>query len=310
MAEKNNSLQEEYISRINRVIDYVDAHIDEELSLERLAGVAHFSPYHFHRIFSALIGEPLNKYVQRIRIERAANILLTCPNRSVTDIAFGCGFASSQFFARIFREYFNEPPSVWRERNKLESKIIHIKSRKIKENPSSIGYYTGEKEKRFVKAIAVKQLPTMNVAYIRSVGPYKGDIELFRELFSQLFAWAAPRGYLDVPDLKVISMYNDNPNITDEERLRLTLCITIPETAKVDRHIGMLTIEGGLYVVARCELMVDEYEEAWNYLCGEWFPRSGYFPDNKPSFEINCNDPATHPEGKHIVDICVPVKPL
>ncbi len=71
-----NRYQKEYISRINRVISYVEANLENDLSVNKLAEVAHFSPYHFHRIFSAFTGEPLISYVKRKRIEKAASILL------------------------------------------------------------------------------------------------------------------------------------------------------------------------------------------------------------------------------------------
>jgi len=52
------------------------------------------------------------------------------------------------------------------------------------------------------------------------------------------------------------------------------------------------------------------YEEAWNMVFGGWLPESGYQPDDRLCYEIYQNDPKEHPEGIHIVDICVPVKPL
>ena len=74
--------QEEYISRINRVIDFIENHLDGDLSLVRLANVAHFSPFYFHCIFKAVVGETLNQFIQRIRVEKAAVQLLSNPGRS------------------------------------------------------------------------------------------------------------------------------------------------------------------------------------------------------------------------------------
>ena len=76
-----NRYQKEYIYRINRVIDFIEANIDKELTLEKLSEVANFSPFHFHRIFSAFTGETLNGFIKRKRIERAASILLSEPER-------------------------------------------------------------------------------------------------------------------------------------------------------------------------------------------------------------------------------------
>jgi len=65
-------MREEYQSRIDRVIAYIDANLDQDLSLQRLAQVACFSEYHFHRLFRGIVGESLHDFVQRRRLETAA----------------------------------------------------------------------------------------------------------------------------------------------------------------------------------------------------------------------------------------------
>ena len=103
--------KKEYISRINKVIDYIEANISEEMSLKKLASVANFSPYHFHRIFGAIVGEPLNKFIQRIRIEKAAILLITQPETPVTEILLTLGFTNSSVFSRSFKSTFGMSPS-------------------------------------------------------------------------------------------------------------------------------------------------------------------------------------------------------
>ena len=61
--------QSEYDRRLHAVIEHIDRHLDEKLDLASLASVANFSPYHFHRLFHALVGEPLGDYVRRRRLE-------------------------------------------------------------------------------------------------------------------------------------------------------------------------------------------------------------------------------------------------
>ena len=107
-------LVEEYRSRINRVIDYIEANIDRDLSLSELAEVAHFSPFHFHRIFRAMVGETLNGFIQRIRLEKAAMKLALNPRESITEIATECGFSGPSAFARAFRDTFGMSASQWR----------------------------------------------------------------------------------------------------------------------------------------------------------------------------------------------------
>ncbi len=75
-------------------------------------------------------------------------------------------------------------------------------------------------------------------------------------------------------------------------------------------EVGTMIIPGNKYAVARFEIVSDEFGSAWDLLCSDWLPQSGYQPADGPSMELYRNDPKEHPEHKHIVDICVPVKPL
>jgi AraC family transcriptional regulator len=103
ISKEQKHLKAEYTARINRVIDYIEKHIDKNLAREDLASVANFSPFHFHRIFGAMVGETLNQFIQRIRIEKAAVQLINHPKKSITEIAFDCGFSGSSTFARTFK---------------------------------------------------------------------------------------------------------------------------------------------------------------------------------------------------------------
>ena len=79
------SSRREYERRINRVIDHVQAHLDGDLTLERLAEVAAFSPFHFHRVFAAITGETLSDFIRRVRLERAAGALTLLPETSIIE---------------------------------------------------------------------------------------------------------------------------------------------------------------------------------------------------------------------------------
>jgi AraC family transcriptional regulator len=336
----NNRLQEkEYRARINRVMDFIQQHIGETLTVSNLAGVACFSPYHFHRIFSAFTGETLNGFIQRLRIEKAASLLVYNPGKSITEIALDVGFGGSASFARVFKSYFGMSASQWRNggyrdfsRNrKPDSKIGKTKSSIRKETGTfslyidvrkTDGAFSSESNDNFHRGrkitmsiaknavVTVEQLPEMTVAYVRHTGPYKGDAELFGQLYGKLMQWAGPRGLLEQKEVSCMSVYHDDPEVTDENRLRVSACLTVPADTPVSGEVGKMKIDGGSYAVARFELAEDEFQEAWNYVYGEWLPESGYQPDDRPCFERCCNDPATHPEKKHIIDICVPVKPI
>ncbi len=330
-SQKQNSnnkyLWDEYSSRINRVVDYIEKNIDKDLSLEVLAKVSNFSQFHFHRIFGALVGETLNHFIQRLRIEKAAALLLTNPKKSITEIAFDCGFSGSATFARAFRENFNMKASEWRiKKQQHKSKIsktdskgsqpIHKKRKDFFESSYYIDTVTNNqiwriqmKEKKQLQ-VEVKEMEEIHVAYVRHIGPYKGDSQLFDKLFNKLFKWAGARDLLNFPETKCLTVYHDNPEITNENKLRTSVCISVPENTVVDGEVGKMAIPAGKCAFARFEINSDEYEDAWNTVYGVWLPESGYQPDDRPCYELYLNNPKEHPEGKHIIDICVPVKPL
>ncbi|MBD3241721.1 MAG: helix-turn-helix domain-containing protein [Chitinivibrionales bacterium] len=328
-----SSLRKEYIARINRVMDYIERNLDRPLKLDELSRVANFSAFHFHRIFTAFTGETLNRFIQRVRIEKAATLLLTDPEASVTAIALDCGFSSSSTLARAFSAQYGMSASEWRSGGyrkicKAERKTGNANSKDRNDFDEFASYLEcvheegarsnanamQERRKLMIDTnqvtVEVKKLPTMHVAYVRHVGPYAGDEELFKGLIGRLMKWAGPRGLIKFPETKMLMVYHDNPEITDESKLRTSVCITVPRDTAVDGEIGSMDIPGGTYAIAHFEIGGDEYGEAWKYVYGQWLPDSGYQPDDRPCFEMPHNDPEDHPERKHIVDICVPVRPM
>lgn len=325
---KNQLLRDEYTARINRVIDYIEANLDRKLTLAGLANVAHFSRFHFHRIFRAMVGETLNRFIQRTRLEKAASQLINNPKKSMTEIAFDCGFSGSANFSRAFRETYGTSPSQWRSDNTTsESNYREMKSkirqpnRKIREDFNLSSFYIDPDTNHLTwrikmkdqdeAKVEVKAMKEMTVAYVRHMGPYKGDGKLFESLIQKLMAWAGPRGLLQFPETQVLAIYHDNPEITEADKLRTSVCITVSAETPTDGDIGKMAIPGGDYAIARFELDgSDQYQKAWDMVLGSWLPDSGYQPDDRVCYEIYHNNPKEHPKGLHIIDICLPVKPL
>jgi AraC family transcriptional regulator len=142
----------------------------------------------------------------------------------------------------------------------------------------------------------------MRVAYLRYVGPYAGDGKLFENLYKRLFAWTGPRD-IDVSTTYII--YHDDPNVTDEDKLRMSICVPVGSDVQVSGEIGEMTINGGTYAVGTFLLGNDEYAKAWDYMYSEWLPGSGYQPAPEASFERYSSH--CEADGKMMVDICVPV---
>ncbi len=270
--------RKEYWARINRAVDYIENHLGQEMTLADIAAAAYFSPFHFHRIFRSLMGEPVNAFVQRVRLERAALLLRANPDTPVTRVAMECGYVNPAAFSRAFRSAFGCTPSEWRRGLGETGKDRIAQGKEGKEGAPSARYpseaegidpESRARRKKMAEElrmdVRVEELPAQTVAYIRHVGPYQGDSELFRGLFGRLFQWRAP------------------------------------ETSSGS---------GGSYAQARFELNPEDYAAAWGAVFGDWLPESGYQPDDRIVFERYLNNPGEHPQGKHIVEICIPVKPL
>lgn len=318
-SNKNNELNNEYIFRINKVLDYIDSNMGEDLSLDVLASVANFSTYHFHRIFSAIIGEPLSKYIQRIRLEKAALILVSNPKYTIGQIASICGFENQSSFSRAFQMHFGFSASELRkDKSLLESKKSKTDSKGCKDSLDPLAYTSVVKNmarKTYVPTarplcIEVKNNNEMTVVYIRIIGLFNGKIEVFQKTILRLVRWAEIRDLIQFPETKILSLYHDSPDITEDMRFRTSLCITVPADTKVEGEIGKMVIPGGKYAVGHFMIGADEFKSAWDFIWGEWLPESGYQPDERPCFEVYMNNPNEHPEHKSIVDIYVPVKPL
>ena len=275
-SDRARHWREEYIARINRVVDYIESHLGEKLSLEQLAKVANFSPFHFHRVFGAMVGETLNQFVARLRAEKAAMQLAANPKKSITEIALDCGFSSSATFARAFKDRFSMTASEWRELKSPNHRKIGKTVRNGGKPNSKTGEATGdpfayvggsnsrqqwrdEMNEPLPVDVEVKDLPELNVAYVRHIGPYAGQVGVFEDLFGRLMQWAGPRGLVGGPDTEILSVYHDDPEVTDEDKLRVDACITVPEGTPVDGEVGQMKVPGGKFAVAHFELNPDQY---------------------------------------------------
>lgn len=305
--------RKEYTERVNRVLDHIERHLDDDLSLRVLASVAHFSPFHFHRVFRAMVGETLQRFVQRLRLERAATWLVHDPERSITAIALDSGFASSATFARAFRAEFGVRASACRDgaavRNLGKPNGNPGKATGDAETYGGGHMETTEPTPSLDMLIQVQDLSSVTVAYVRHTGPYAGDGELFGTLFGTLSKWAGPRGLLDASS-QFLCVYHDNPEVTDAAKRRISVCVTVPESTEVGGDVGKMQLDAGRYAIARIRIDVDQYGAAWDQLMSHWLPDSGYQPDDRLAFERFLNDPSSDPEHKHELEICLPVRPL
>jgi len=316
----SSKARKEYLARIHRAQDFIERNLRSDLTLEAVAKVACFSPYHFHKIFGVVTGESLYQYILRLRLEFSAAQICRDGDLSITETALYNGFSSSATFARAFKHHFGMSASEFRKKCKEKNKNRKMNPKNREENSDEASYFLSmfnqtHKEKKQMKTvkpqeIRVRQIPTKKFAYLRHTGPYAGDVNLFQNLFEKMMTWAAPRNLFNPPESELISMYHDDPGITAESKLRLSFGITVPPETEITAPMTEMEIPAGSWACAKFRMGIDGYEGAWHYLMGEWLPESGYQCADTPCYEVALNNPEEDPEGLHDIEIRIPVKPL
>jgi AraC family transcriptional regulator len=310
----------EYQHRVNRVIDYIQEHRAEELSLEVLAQVAAFSPFHFHRIFKAMTGENLKEFVQRVRLEAAASMLLNGPEREVLDIALDSGFGSASAFARAFKDRFGMTATEWRtggaeawSKERLAVRKPGQADRKAGDAGGDAGGQGGSHEDDASSMetnmnVIVKNLPTYRLAYMRNVGAY-GAQSAVPQLWLKLMRWAQPRE-LWTSDRICLGIAHDDPRVTDPDKCRYDACIVIPAGIALDAQVNVVDFPGGKYAFAPFHGTAREIAGCWEQVFASWMPGSGFQPDDRPFVELYRGDAVDEKTFVVSCDLCTPVKPL
>lgn len=293
--------ENKYEKRINDVADYIEQNIDSEFSLDKLAAISHFSKFHFSRIFHGYTGETPFQMILRIRLERAASLLIHSRD-TISTIAYNCGFNNLAVFSKNFKSYFHQSATSYRQKNsnlnKMNENLCSELYNRTKSNRPNFKLVKNE-------SVAVKELAQRSLVYLRHIGPYQGDTLLFKRLFEKLYGWAGTKGLLERSDLKSVVVYHDDAYVADQSKMRTSVCITADPETELEEPFGKMSIDKGKYVVARFHVSSDQFQLAWDWLMGKWFPQSNYQPDDKICFELY------HGEAKNgvfKVDLCVPVR--
>lgn len=313
---------EQYTQRMNRVLDHIDHHLDQSLEVAALAEVAHFSPFHFHRVFSAWVGEPLGEYVRRRRLEVGALHLAGNARVSVLAVALDVGFGSGEAFARAFKLRFGATPTAWRRDTPLrwESELQHArrlwdrKPDQIQRKGDQAGWSVSDDHaglsnscKHFTMKVSVSVLPSVRVAFMRHIGPYGHPIQQFWE--SKFVPWALAQGLLPQSDCYGIG--HDDPHITPAPQCRYDACVAVADDFVASGQVSIATLPGGRYAVAAFEGTVEQLYVAWIELLRDWLPASGLQMDARPVLERIPAGTQKHPEtGVFACELCIPVRPI
>lgn len=317
----DQSPRAEYARRMNRVLNYIDAHLDQPLELAQLADVANFSRFHFHRIFQSWMGETLGDYARRRRLEKAAFRLSCTPPESVLETALATGFGSGEAFARAFKLRFGCTPTEWRRDTRArlasqalggargaDSNLDQVLSKYDQTPQTGIGDddISNNQSGDFNMDVKVIDLPAARVAYHRHIGPYGPAIGAF---WGRVVGpWVQSHG---LGQALCYGVGYDDPTVTPADKCRYDACVTVPDDFTAAGSADITTLPGGRYAVGHYEGQTADIADAWTWMTRNWLPSSGLQCDDRPCFEMFRPDLAFDPQtGAISCDICIPVRPL
>jgi AraC family transcriptional regulator len=251
-----------------RVIVFIQEHLDEDLSLDRLARVARLAPFHFHRIFHAIVGEAPGDHVKRLRLERAAHYLKV-GEAPVSSLASLAGYTSHEAFTRAFKGHFGVTPSQFREQQGLSTWA---------RSPLPIHYTLDPKPVEFTPVsnprdqACVEVLPPLRVAFVRHIGPY----DQVGNVVERLLAWAGRKGLL-AEDTLLIGAAHDDPGISGGH-VRFDACLLVPEETVGEGEVGIQTLGGGEYAGVTHRGPFEKLADTYGWLACDFLPRIARAP--------------------------------
>jgi len=281
----------EYAAKFNKVFDYIDKHLNEELPLERLSQVANFSKFHFHRQFSEYTGISVFKYVQLVRLKRASYRLVFNKLEKITDIALDARFENPESFSRAFKNTFGQTPSEFRG------------------NPAwqhwNEQYKFPIRERRNNMEVKIVECEPVKIAMLK----HCGSPDLLMDSVKIFIDWRKTTGLSPVKSSQSFGIAYDNPDTTEPDKFQFGICGSVTENIPDNpQGIQNSVIPGGRCVVVRHLGSHDRLAESIYPLYREWLPKSG---ENLRDFPLYFNYLNLMPETAEldlITDIYLPLK--
>lgn len=286
-----------YHARMQRVLTYIDEHLDEDLSVDVLSDIAAFSKHHFHRQFSSLFGIGVYRYVQLLRLKRASYRLAFRSHESVIQIALDSGYDGPEAFARAFKQRTSQTPSAFRgephwapwhsiyeQLNKVRSLIMQTRFR--------------------ADQVKIVDFPSTPVA----IFTHHGDPKLIGDSIRRFIAWRKANGVTPRTS-RTFNILHCDPEDTAPENFRLDLCAAT--TGRIEPNgdgIVAGTIPAGRCGVLRLKGSSDDLRPAISFLYGEWLPKSGEELRDFPVFAERVTFFPNVLEHEAITDIFLPLR--
>ncbi|MET3828253.1 AraC family transcriptional regulator [Sphingomonas sp. PvP055] len=286
-----------YHARMQRVLDHIDRHLDCDLDLDAVSGVAASSKYHFHRQFTATFGLSVHRYIQLARMKRASHRLAYRDAQSVTDIAMDAGYDAPDAFARAFRQRFGQSPSSFRKAPAWEPWLAAFGPLDNARSKLMQTTYTPDD-------VTIRDVAPTPVAIME----HRGDPATIGATIQRFIAWRKATG-LSPKTSPTFNVFHSDPRTTPPAEYRMVLCAAADRPIEPHgERIEAGTIPGGRCAVLRVVGNTDNLEPAALYLYRDWLPASG---EQARDFSLYCQRVTFFPEvpeHEAIAELFLPLK--
>jgi AraC family transcriptional regulator len=274
----------DYERRLQRVVDHIHSHPAGDLSLDALADVAALSRFHFHRVYSAIVGETAASTVRRMRLHRAA-VSLAQGDDQVAVIAKRVGYPNLTSFSRAFSGHYGMTPAAFRTRGELRPFPVTL----ARKGP-------------LMYPVIIRTDPARRLATM----PHKGPYHEIARAFEKLGSTVAARGFYGRFG-HMVGVYYDSPSDVKAADLRSHAGLEAPADLPIDPPLEEVTLPAGRHAVLTFTGPYAGLQAAYDQLFGLWLPQSGETPANSPVFEVYLNSPMDTAQADLITEICLPL---
>lgn len=287
----NDRLSAVYAARLRQVCDHIERHLDEPLSLEALSRIAHCSPFHFHRQFTAWSGMPLYRYIQWLRLRRASWRLAFKPRDKIIDIALDTGFQNPESFTRAFKVAFGQSPRQFRQTPDWSAWHQRVPKLALQE--------------QHVMNVKIVSFPRTPVAMLT----HQGDPAQVNASAATFIEWRRATGLSPVATSQTFGIAWHDPQTTPPDAFRFDICGSVSQPVP-DNDFGVTNgeIPAGRCAVVRHQGSLDTLSESVSYLFREWLPGSGETPRDFPVFFHYLNFVHEVAENQLQTDIYLPLQ--
>ena len=287
----NAITEKSYQERVNRIVFYINNNLSEELDIEKLAEIGHYSPFHFHRIMRASLGEPLGSYITRLRLETSVQ-LLKMTGLPATEIAYKTGYDSLSSFSKAFKKRFGVSPSEYRENT---TRLLEMNNTIFKMNAmKNLKNLTPK----------IRLMPAKKVICTQATGSYD---QSSRQAWDRICSYAATHRLFGFRT-EFIGISYDDPNITEPDKLRYEACLTVSKDVKGEGDISFREIPEGKYAVFTHIGPYENFQQTYDYIFGQWIQENNIELREVPCLEKYLNSPEKTKPEKLITEIYIPVK--